>query len=45
MELDERMPRAADRRNVRSGRERLDVSSLGVMYCIAVADGRVAVGV
>ena len=29
-----RMPRAAERRKVRSGRERVDVSSRGVMYCM-----------
>ena len=33
-EDDGRVPRAAERRKVRSGRERVDVSSLGVMYCI-----------
>ena len=29
-----RVPRAAERRKVRSGRERVDVSSRGVMYCM-----------
>ncbi len=33
-EDDGRVPRAAERRKVRSGRERVDVSSLGVMYCM-----------
>lgn len=34
VEFDESVPRAAERRKVRSGRERVDVSSLGMMYCI-----------
>jgi len=33
-EWGEDMPRAAERRKVRSGRERVEVSSLGMMYCI-----------
>jgi len=33
-EDDGRVPRAAERRKVLSGRERVDVSSLGVMYCM-----------
>lgn len=33
--LPPRTPRAAERMKDRSGRERVDVSSLGVMYCIA----------
>ena len=31
-----RMPRAAEWRKVRSGRERVDVSSRGVMYCMTL---------
>ena len=31
---EESVPRAAERRKVRSGRERVDVSSLGMMYCM-----------
>jgi hypothetical protein len=31
-----RMPRATERRKVRSGRERVDVSSRGVMYCMTL---------
>ena len=34
LEEDESVPRAAARRKVRSGRERVDVSFLGVMYCM-----------
>ena len=34
---DEEVPRAAERMKDRSGRERMDVSSLGVMYCIVDA--------
>ena len=36
VELEESVPRAAERRKVRSGRERVEVSSLGMMYCIVI---------
>ena len=40
---EESVPRAAERRKVRSGRERVDVSSLGMMYCMVQLAGSASV--